>query len=150
MIRTLPYVVSQVGIDPTPWTAWGVLGLLGLVVIVLVGILWKLFNTSTAAMETQAKTIMNFVDVHRSETNRALSDVTDKSNKALESITDKMVSSQDRMTGAFSKVARVIDELVLLERIYDRASKRPAGTPLTDDEVEKIVRIVRSQGQNRE
>lgn len=123
----------MIGIDPTPFTAWGVLGLLAVVVFVLIGIIWKLFNKSTAAIESQTNTLMGFVDKQRSETA-----------KTLNEITDKVALSQDRMTSAFAKMARTLDELVLLERIYDRATKRAGGTPLTEEEIEKIVRRVRS------
>ena len=123
----------MIGIDPTPFTAWGVLGLLALVIIVLIGIIWKLFNKSTAAIESQTNTLMGFGDKQRGETAKTLTE-----------ITDKVTSSQDRMTSAFAKMARNLDELVMLERIYDRAAKRAGSTPLTEEEIEKIVRRVRS------
>lgn len=143
-------IVSQIGIDPTPWTAWGVLGLLGLAFVVFLGILWKLFTASTSAMAAQGQTIMDFVNLHRTETTKALNEISDKHSQALAGVTDKVVISQDRMTSAFAKVARAIDELVLLERIYDRVSKRPSTDtkPLTDDEIERIVRVVKNYNKD--
>lgn len=134
-LLSLWWVIAQagIGLDPTPFTAWGVLGLLGVVVLVLVGIIWKLFNKSTAAIESQTQTMMGFVEKHRTETSKALGE-----------LTDKIVLSQDRMTNAFTKMGKELNELVLLERIYDRAAKRAGNSPLSEEEIEKIVRRVRS------
>lgn len=137
---------SMIGIDPTPFTAWGVLGLLAIVLFVFLGITWKLFNKSTASMESQTKILIDFVNTHRTETNKALEGLADKSNLSLSNVTDKVVTSQDRMTSAFAKVARAIDELVMIERVLDKASKKisTGGVSLTEDDIEKIVRLVRS------
>jgi hypothetical protein len=145
----LLYQLGPAGLDPTPWTAWGVLGLLGLVVVILMGIIWKLFTKQTSTMEARDQILMSFVDRHRSETSKAINDVSDKSNQAMKDVANTVAASQDKMVSAFAKMARVIDELVLLERIYDRASKKAGGgTPLTEEEVEKIVRIVRSSNRD--
>lgn len=139
----------MIGIDPTPFTAWGVLGLLVVVVLILMGIIWKLFDKSSTAIASQTTTLMEFVDKHRGETSRVLSEISAGFVKSQSDTAEKVSASQDRMTSAFAKMARTLDELVLLERIYDRATKRAAGaTPLTDEEIDKIVRRVRANDKD--
>lgn len=139
----------MIGIDPTPFTAWGVLGLLVVVVLILMGIIWKLFDKSSSAMTSQTTIIMDFVDKHRGETHKTLQEIIASMVAVQKESSDKVAVSQDKMTSAFSKVARTLDELVLLERIYDRAAKRAAGAvPLTDEEIDKIVRRVRASDKD--
>lgn len=136
-------------IDPTPFTAWGVLGLLVVVVLILMGIIWKLFDKSSTAIASQTTTLMDFVDKHRGETSKLITEISSGFVASQRDTADKVASSQDRMTSAFAKMARTLDELVLLERIYDRATKRAAGTaPLTEDEIDKIVRRVRANDKD--
>lgn len=155
MMRSIQVVYAStladpvIGIDPTPFTAWGVLGLLVVVVLILMGIIWKLFDKSSTAIASQTEQLMEFVDKHRGETSKTLQEIIASMVAAQRESSEKVATSQDKMTSAFSKVARTLDELVLLERIYDRAAKRASGaTPLTEEEIDKIVRRVRSSDKD--
>jgi hypothetical protein len=139
---TLPAWIStlaQIGLDPTPFTAWGVLGLLGVMLIVLAGILWKLFSRQTAFMEQNTKTLIDFVNDHRGETATA-----------LEKITGAISASHDRMTDAFVKQARVLDEVLLMSRIFEQVKRaKLEGVNLDDTLVERIVRTVTQERSSR-
>lgn len=119
-------------IDPQPFTQWGVLGLLGLVIIVLLGVVFKLFNSQAKNMEDRDKIIMDFVDRHRGETTTAMKDVA-----------GVVASSNDRMAQAFARQSRALDEVLLTNRVLDQVEKKKTrGTPLTDDDIERVVRTV--------
>lgn len=118
-----------IGIDPTPFTAWGVLGLLGLVLLVFAGVIWKLFSANAVSMETRDKILMDFVNVHRGETQ-----------KSLDAIADKVVDSHKTMAQAFGRQARALDEVLLTGRVLDQIEKRKvAGTQLTTEEIDRVV-----------
>ena len=121
------------GVDPTPFTAWGVLGLLGVVIIVLVGVIWKLFIRQSSSQEVRDKTLMDFVDRHRSETTRAMQDVA-----------TTVASSHDKMSQAFARQSRALDEVLLTGRVLDQVEKMRlrSGVPLTPEEIDRIVRSV--------
>lgn len=122
------------GVDPTPFTAWGVLGLLGVVIIVLVGVIWKLFVRQSSSMEARDQILMSFVDRHRSETT-----------VALDNIANKVTASNDRVTAAFAKQARALDEILFANRVLDQVEKRIKAqgvAGLDDTMIEKIVRSV--------
>lgn len=143
MIVLFSFLQSPLGIDPTPFTAWGVLGLLGLVIIVLVGVIWKLFVRQSSSMEIRDKTLMDFVNVHRGETTKALDKLGGDTTQALGKMSDMMVSSNDRVIAAFAKQARALDEVLLASRVLDQIEKMKArGTALDDTMIEKIVRSV--------
>lgn len=124
--------VAQIGLDPTPFTAWGVLGLLGMMLVVLAGILWKLFGKQTAFMEQNTKTLIDFVNEHRGETSATLN-----------TIMTTMTVSHDKMTDAFVKQARVLDEVLLTNRIFEQVKRaKQEGINLDDTVIERIVRTV--------
>lgn len=124
--------VAQIGLDPTPFTAWGVLGLLGMMLVVLAGILWKLFGKQTAFMEQNTKTLIDFVNEHRGETSAS-----------LDKIVTTISASHDKMTDAFVKQARVLDEVLLTNRIFEQVKRaKQEGITLDDTVIERIVRTV--------
>lgn len=128
------------GVDPTPFTAWGVLGLLGLVIIVLVGVIWKLFVKQTSTMESRDQILMSFVDRHRLETTQA-----------IERLGIMIAASNDKVTGAFAKQARALDEVLLTNRVLDQIEKMKArGVQLDETLVEKVVRSVFSERSGRD
>lgn len=120
------------GLDPTPFTAWGVLGLLGVVILILVGVIWKLFVRQSSSQEVRDKTLMDFVDRHRSETTNA-----------MERVATTVSNSHDKMTQAFARQARALDEVLLTNRVLDQLEKmKLRGVTLSSDEVDKVVRSV--------
>ena len=143
IITAILLLQSPLGIDPTPFTAWGVLGLLGVVIIVLVGVIWKLFTKQSSSMEVRDKILMDFVNVHRSETTAALEKLGLGSAASLRELSAVITSSNDRVVAAFAKQARALDEVLLAARVLDQIEKMKArGTNLDDTTIEKIVRSV--------
>lgn len=133
-------------IDPTPWSAWGVLGLLGLAFIVLVGIVWKLFMRTTFTLESQTKTVMDFVNVHRSETTRA-----------MEGVASTVSTSYEKMATQLGRNTRALQEMLLLHRFTEllqrTKSNAAPGTQLSEDEIARIFRVVaheQSQGRRED
>lgn len=130
-------------IDPTPWTAWGVLGLLGLVLVVMTGVVWKLFTRTTATLETQTKTVMDFVNLHRSETTRS-----------MENVASTVSTSYDRLSLQLGRNTRALQEMLLLNRFTELLQRTKAnaapGTQLSEDEIARIFRTVaHEQSQTR-
>lgn len=128
----MPLAAQLPGVDPTPFTAWGVLGLLGLVIVVLMAVLWKIVTRQSSSMETRDKILMEFVDRHRGETTAAMTQVA-----------ATVSASHDKMTAAFSRQARALDEVLMTNRVLDQIDKmKTRGVNLTTEEIDRIVRSV--------
>lgn len=126
--------------DPGAFTQWGILGILAFVIVVLGVILFRLFVRQTSSMEARDRILMDFVDRHRGETTTAMKEVAGTVSNSYQDLRNTM-----------SRQARALDELLMSTRVLDQIEKmKRAGTPLTQDEVDRVVRsIMHERGRER-
>lgn len=126
-------------LDPTPFTAWGVMGILAFVIVVMGMVLYRLFVRQTSSMEIRDKVLMDFVDRHRGETSAV-----------LEKVASTVADSYHEMKSSMQRQTRVLDELIMSQRVLDQIEKlKRAGSPLTQQEVDLIIRSIMHERRER-
>jgi hypothetical protein len=124
------FLAQVPGLDPTPYTAWGVLGLLAIGFLVALGMIWRLVVRNSAERDTSSKQMMDFLDRNRIE-----------NNAALQGVAKTVADSNDKMSTAFNRQSRLLDELLIRNRAIDRIDRlREGGSPVSSDEIRRIVR----------
>jgi len=121
-------------VDPLPFTQFGILGILGVVIVILTGVVWKLFTQQSSVQQARDKTLMDFVDRHRSETTAAYT-----------SVAATVASSYDGLRKTLDRQSRMMDELLMAQRVLDQIEKMKKdrdGVVLNQTEIEGIVRSI--------
>lgn len=134
----LPFIAAFIQIDPTPYTAWGVLGALVFVLIVFAGVGWKLFGSISSSFDTRDKTLIDFVNLHRGETTLAMKEVAHCVNE----------SNRD-IASALREQSRVLDQMMLTDRVTEQLKRRRGESLPTREELESIVRQVIRESRER-
>lgn len=138
-------------IDPTPYAAFGVMGGLLFAVVVLTALLWRLFARQSDMFEKRDQVLMDFVNDHRKESSASLDNIANKVAKSQEDLGATLSLSLGEIKTVMSQLSRRMGDFMLTSTVLTKVDQmRRKGDSLDETVIEKVVRSVLSDQQNRE